>query len=220
MRSVVTRVYDLDQDQVFLEITSVLVDLGFDLEAVWKKKRIIEGTRGEAEFHPSEMVHVRVWKKNDVTFVETDLQPPREARAAQSIYDSLDERIGAHTLPGDPKAPIQEVAGEEGRTRPIRLEDRSVMWAYVPTTLNLMLALVASLGILAMDEFFYVVVGPVIICLLTGLILMGVGLPRAGAVLAIIGGVLSFPAGTLGLLGGVWAWVLADKMRRRGSQVY
>ncbi len=215
MRSVVIRVYDLDQIRVFQEVKSVLVDLGFHLVTVKESKGVIEGARKEAEFHPSETVRVRVWKKNDVTFVETDLRPPREGRSAQSIHDSLDERIGDHSLPGDPNAPLQEVAGEEDRSRRKRPEERSVAWAFVPTSLNLVLAFIGSLGIVVVDEFLCFIMGPATLFLIAALILMGVGLPRAGAVFAIIGGVLSFPIGVLGLLGGTWAWVLADKLRRR-----
>jgi hypothetical protein len=215
MRSVVTLFYDLDIEKVFQEVTSALVELGFTLKSIDKSRQVIEGSREEGEFHPHETIHVRIRRKSEVTCVDIDVRPPRDGRCVGSISDSLDVRIGDHSLPGDPKAPLQEVAVAEGRAHRTRPEERSVLWAYVPVSLNLVLAFFGSLGIVVLDEFLCFIMGPATIFLFVALILMAVGLPKGGAVMAIIGGVLTFPIGVLGLLGGVWAWVLADKMRRR-----
>lgn len=217
MTEIGTRTYQLDYERVFKEVLSTLVDRGFQLKTTDMARGYLSSIWIGRYRDPDERVDVRLWTTGPgvqvMIWAKTASWLARRQERSASVpvfFHYLDERIGDSAVEFDtpegypsyytgPGVQLENYGFSTTLWYPISLALTNALIllfigtgtsAYGPSTFGAFLAF-CEVGIAAI--------------LLTAAALMGMGRLNGGGVVAIIGGILSFPLGLLAIVADIWA---------------
>jgi hypothetical protein len=220
------KTYDLPYVDVFNEVQYAMQACGFRIEMADFNSGYLKATTGISMTSYGETIEVNLGQVAGGTQVLVSSRPShyftdmgKSKANVRKLFGYMDSRIGGF-ITGGPGSPVTDAGYRGGGPQfSVTMSEPSRTGAVVLITINAIITMLLAVYYFTLLPFLGVFMLIPVILLFFGLILVSMDHCKAGAVCAIIGGVITVPLGILGIIGGSKAWERGKWLDVTGNQM-
>ncbi len=205
--------YNLSYTDVFNEVQYALAACDFEIGTVDFNNGYLKARTGMSMTSYGETIEVNLGQANGGVQVLFSSRPShyftdmgKSSGNVRKFFGALDSRIGGFIVGGYGAPAAGTGYGGGGPQFSVMMDEPSRTGAVILITVNAIIAVLLAVYYLMLWPAFGVFMLLPVVMLFFGLVLISMDHCKAGAVCAIIGGVITIPLGILGLIGGSKAW--------------